>query len=105
MTLDGMRGGLTFDFEKDYKRLNKQMLRVFTAMFGTGWKSLAMISNHTHDPESSVSARLRDFRKQQFGGHAVGRMRQGNTYFYKLAWNPEVKLPTAEEIENAWKKR
>lgn len=35
--------------------------------------SLAAIAKLTGDPEASVSARLRDFRKLRFGGHTVER--------------------------------
>ena len=49
------------------------------------WHTLAEISEKTGDPEASVSARLRDFRKPKFGAFNVVRekMRDG-LYQYKV---------------------
>jgi hypothetical protein len=39
--------------------------------------TLQDIARETGDPEASISARLRDLRKPQFGGHTVERIRTG----------------------------
>jgi hypothetical protein len=62
--------GETFDRERDGKRLNAQCKRVFDAMQWGEWRTLSQISHVTHDPEASVSARLRDLRRL---GHTVER--------------------------------
>lgn len=69
--LDGHRDGATYDATQDYARLNKQARRVFNAMSDGMWRTLRQIADTTGDPEASVSARLRDLRKQRFGAHTV----------------------------------
>ncbi|MDA8117156.1 MAG: hypothetical protein M0000_07305 [Actinomycetota bacterium] len=54
-------------------RLRQQLARVQQLMSDGRWRTLADISQATSDPEASVSARLRDLRKQEFGGHTVTR--------------------------------
>ena len=75
-TLDGPRDGKTFAKAKDEKRLNKQARAVWNLMRDGIWRTLAEISNATREPEASISARLRDFRKPKFGGHQVWRRRR-----------------------------
>ena len=84
--LSGPRGGSTFDAVKDGPRLNAQMRRVYNAMADGCWRTLREISDETEDPEASVSARLRDFRKSQFGGYEVKRRRRADagTWEYRL---------------------
>jgi hypothetical protein len=71
----GDRQGFTFDRNKDLKRLNHQQQRVYDAMCDGQWRTLAQIHDLTGDPEASISARLRDFRKVQMGGHRVDHER------------------------------
>jgi hypothetical protein len=59
--------GETFDPDRDGKRLNAQCQRVFNLMRDGNWRTLAQISFVTHDPEASVSARLRDLKRFGFG--------------------------------------
>lgn len=49
------------------------MMKVFEVVKGGGWWTLEAISERTGSPQASVSARLRDLRKQRFGGHTVER--------------------------------
>jgi len=58
--------GETFDRDRDGARLNAQCKRVFDAMRWGEWKTLSQISHVTHDPEASVSARLRDLKRHGF---------------------------------------
>ena len=44
------------------------------------WRTLAEIEAACGDPQASISARLRDFRKVEFGEHAVERRRRGVGY-------------------------
>ncbi len=74
---DGTRGGVTFEEGLDRVRLNAQHKRVFEAMRNHHWRTLNEISRLTGDPEASVSARLRDFRKKKFGEWWLGRRRRG----------------------------
>ncbi|HEX8838228.1 MAG TPA: DNA polymerase [Candidatus Acidoferrum sp.] len=64
-------GGATFDPEHDESRLRAQLTRVYKLMSDGKWRTLEQISQATGDPEASISARLRDFRKEKFGGYDV----------------------------------
>lgn len=41
------------------------------------WRSLAEIQDITGDPQSSISARLRDLKKEKFGRYKVDKRRRG----------------------------
>lgn len=69
----GDRFGSTFEPKRDRKRLNKQASAVFQFMQDHEWHSLRDISEATGAPEASASARLRDFRRSEFGGFTVER--------------------------------
>lgn len=56
-------GGATYVPSLDRERLGDQFLRVWDLMIDGHWRSLRQISDATGDPEASVSARLRDVRK------------------------------------------
>ena len=93
---DGDRDGDTFDPELDSKRLNAQHRRVYGIMKDGYWLTLHEISRRTGDPEASVSARLRDFRKPQFGKHILNSRRsnvESGLWFYQLIWNTKVSAP------------
>ena len=63
-------GGRTYDPDRDRDRLGAQLLRVLDLMEDGQWRTLKQISEITEDPEASISARLRDFRKM-FGTDAM----------------------------------
>jgi hypothetical protein len=51
------------------------------------WRTLSEIAAVTRQPGSSVSARLRDFRKKKYGGRLVERRRRSTgsgTYEYRM---------------------
>ena len=70
---DGHRDGDTYDDIRDRLRLNRQARSVYDLMIDGQWRTLAEISEATGEPEASISARLRDFRKDRFGAHVVDR--------------------------------
>lgn len=74
--------GATFVPERDGKRLNAQTLRVFQAMKDGAWRGLREISAITGDPETSVSARLRDLRR--FGFTVDHKFVQRGTWHYRV---------------------
>ena len=82
--------GATYTPARDQMRLTAQALRVWTLMLDGRWRTLHDIAELTNDPEASVSARLRDFRKARFGSHTIERryVRRG-LYEYRLVPNPE----------------
>ena len=79
--------GQTYSPGKDRARLTGQWSRVWKIMSSGKWHTLHYLSLLTGDPEASISARIRDFRKPRFGGHRVERRRatEGGTYEYRLA--------------------
>ena len=77
--------GETYEPKRDKARLQGQMREVFNLMIDGEWRTLNEISQETGAPEASVSARLRDLRKDKFGGHTVQRRRvAGGLYQYSL---------------------
>ena len=78
--------GATYDSSQDRARLTGQALRVFHKMVHGDWWTLYELSRATGDPEASVSARLRDLRKERNGGHKVDRRRSvhGSQWEYRL---------------------
>ena len=81
--------GATYDRDLDKLRLTGQTHRVFDLMRDGEWRTLAEIEETTHDPQASISARLRDLRKHKFGGFNVQRRHRGNQnrglYEYRVA--------------------
>lgn len=66
--------GETYSAEFDEARLAAQAKRVWELMRDGRWRSLQEIAQETCDPQASVSARLRDFRK---AGLTVDRQSRG----------------------------
>src|SRR5215207_6646304 len=70
--------GATYDPEADHDRLGAQALRVWALVADGRWRTLAEIEVGCGDPQASISARLRDFRKPRFGAHVIERRRRGD---------------------------
>lgn len=86
-SLDGHRDGDTYEAEFDYTRLNRQMRLVYTVLKTGAWWTRHDIADVTKQPESSVSARIRDLRKAKFGGFTVERKRHSlipGLFLYRL---------------------
>lgn len=66
-------GGATYDEQRDGSRLRVQLEAVKAIMLRTGWITLADLAEQANAPESSVSARIRDLRKSQFGGYTIDK--------------------------------
>ena len=65
--------GATLDRASDQKRLSDQHQRVWAVMSDGAFRTLREIADLTGDETHSISARLRDFRKDRFGRHTVQR--------------------------------
>ena len=74
--------GVTYDPARDKARLTRQLERVYEVVRHGDWHTLASIASITGAPEGSVSARLRDLRKEKFGSYDIRRKRVGNTFSY-----------------------
>ena len=81
--------GETFEPRLDLARLGGQMKRVYLVMADGAWRTLEEISVVIGAPEASISARLRDLRKERFGSHTIERRRRGEAskglFEYRLA--------------------
>ena len=69
--------GLTYDKEQDEVRLTTLFDKVLELMKDGHWRTLNEIAFQVGGQVQSVSARLRDARKPQFGGYQVERKRVG----------------------------
>lgn len=82
--------GATYEPEQDRVRLSDQHRRIAAVMRDAKWRTLDEIGTATGDPPASVSARLRDFRKERFGSYIVERRRRSKGLFeYRI--DPESK--------------
>ena len=66
-------GGKTYVPARDGNRLRRQLFAVKGVMADGKPHTLREISALVSAPEASVSARLRDLRKPQFGNHTISR--------------------------------
>lgn len=80
--------GATFDQQRDGARLTSQLERVRTFMGDGRWRTLAEIADAIGGTEPSASARLRDLRKDKFGGYQVER-----AYVENGLWQYRVLAP------------
>jgi hypothetical protein len=72
----------------DKVRIRTQLSHVFGLMKDGYWRSLADIRRVVPGSEAGISARLRDLRKKQCGGHTVDRRRRSaGTWEYRLIVN------------------
>lgn len=88
---------LAIDFTaQDRRRAAAQRGRVWAVVVDGRWHTLGGIAAQTGDPEASVSARLRDFRRAQHGAHTVERrrVREGaGLWEYRVVVNQEAGAP------------
>lgn len=73
----GLFDGDTFEPNLDFSRLLTLMERVEALMSDGLWRTLEEIRSLCGGSEASVSARLRDLRKEKWGAHIVERRRRG----------------------------
>ena len=86
--------GETYEPERDQMRLSGQLKAVFDVMSDGKWRTLPGLAMYVtaqtgrNASEASVSARLRDLRKDRFGAHDVERRYIANGMFqYRLLLN------------------
>lgn len=77
--------GETYERPKDAKRLGAQLTKVKTVLSDGEWHTPQELEILVGANWSSISARLRDLRKPQFGGYQVERLRvDGGLFAYRL---------------------
>jgi hypothetical protein len=86
-------GGQTYERAKDHARLGAQALRVWKVVSDGRWRTLREIEGATGDPQASISARLRDYRKPEFGSNKMESRRRGDgkrgLFEYRVTPNPQ----------------
>ena len=102
-------GGQTYDPAQDKDRLTRQLWAVKNLMADGKWRTLAAITEVVEAPQQSVSARLRDFRKEKFGSHTVDRRSMAGAprgvYEYRLTLNSAPyfsKYLNASEVDDSY---
>ena len=65
--------GADYIENRDHARLSGQILRVYSLMQDGQWRTVDQIADVTGDPQTSISAQLRNLRKERFGSHIVER--------------------------------
>jgi hypothetical protein len=86
--------GETYEDERDRARLSSQLNRVWQVTQDRRWHTLAELSAALGEPEASISARLRDLRKDRFGSYTVKRR-----YVERGLWKYKVLPPLGEDGE------
>lgn len=77
--------GKTYEPKRDHERLSGQLLRVFNAMKTGGWWTIPRLAEEVNGSPQAVSARIRDLRKEKYGGHIVIRESvSGGLFRYRL---------------------
>jgi hypothetical protein len=76
---DFVFSGADYKKKRDYNRLKGQILNVYNLMRDGRWRSVQEISAEIHAPENSVSAQLRNLRKEANGGFNVERRRRNDS--------------------------
>jgi hypothetical protein len=72
--------------DRDKPRLTGQIKEVFSLISDQEWHTVRRIAAITGHPEPSVSAQLRNLRKERFGGHTIEREYRGSgLYVFRLA--------------------
>ena len=90
--------GKTFDPALDAERLESQLGRVYDLMIDGCWRTIYEIAIETKGAETSISARLRDLRKERFGAYRVFRRRRGDPHFGLFEYQLLLPLPKPTTI-------
>lgn len=69
--------GSAYDPVHDQIRLTGQLQKIFSLMRNGRWMTLPEIEQATGYMSSSISAQLRNLRKEKFGGHTIEKRRRG----------------------------
>ena len=82
-----------------------QLNKIYNIMKDGRWRKLKTIAEMSGDPQHCVSARLRDLRKEIFGGHVVERKsadnRKGGLFKYRLILRTinDIHIPKRKAIK------
>jgi transcriptional antiterminator len=83
--------GDDYDSDRDKERLTKQRDKIRMYMEGRNYLTVKEVAEVLNYPENSVSAQMRNLRKEKFGGRIVHREYFGNG-LYKFKLMPKEEL-------------
>jgi hypothetical protein len=92
----------TYDPRLDRERLKKQgrdVWDVMTAPAYDDWWTLRELAQATGHQEASISARLREMRSPEYGGHFVDRRRRGDPKAGCWEYRLTVRRPPPQQDE------
>lgn len=70
--------GSCYQANDDSKRLTGQIFRVYSLMIDGKFRTLDEIHHKTGDPHASISAQLRNLRKDRFGANVINKQPRGD---------------------------
>lgn len=70
--------GSDIDSKKDNERLTGQIKAIFDLMKDGKFRTLREIEDSTNFPQSSISAQLRNLRKERFGSFNIDKRSRGD---------------------------
>ncbi len=77
--------GNDYVHSRDSSRLTGQIQRIYNTIQNGNWFTLGELADLTGAPEASISAQLRNLRKQRFGNHIIEKKHLDNgLYSYRL---------------------
>lgn len=77
--------GCDYVHERDFPRLSPKLAHIFEIMSDGEWHTLPELHETTGYLTTTISAHIRELRKERWGGHTVHRKYLGNgLYAYKL---------------------
>ncbi len=79
--------GHTYVAKRDKPRLTRQILAVFDVLKKGGWYTVSEIASITGHPETSISAQLRNLRKEDNGGYEVPRRNRNGTQLSEYSFS------------------
>jgi hypothetical protein len=78
-------GGESYDPQRDFYRLHGQLRRVYEVMKDGQWHSVNELVASAGGTAASITARVRDLRKQKFGARLVERKHvKAGFFLYRL---------------------
>lgn len=70
--------------QQEWRHTGKQQLDVYNVMKDQQWHSLEDVYRKVGGRQTSVSACIRNLRKQNYGGFIIERAREDGEYLYRL---------------------
>lgn len=97
-------GGVTYDESRDGERLQGQQQRVLNLLLDGKKRTLFEIAKEADVPLSTVSSRVRDCRKNEWGKHTVlKKLVSRGTYIYWIPQAPKFDASGQAIMEfNGW---